>query len=182
MQHVLAVLAFLCVLSVSAQIKLPSTFPHDYPGETSSRSREKNARSLTRTRQTIRGSRSRVAAVYDPLVSFKAPSKLTLLTDYQVTEPLPNVSFPLPRHFAGNVPVNRPDHPNCTLFFWGFERTNGSLSAAAGASQEPWMVWLNGGCALFSLETMFSVEANGAMPLLDRAHRACMACSSRMGQ
>ncbi|KAF5358649.1 hypothetical protein D9758_007744 [Tetrapyrgos nigripes] len=52
--------------------------------------------------------------------------------------------------YAGNIGVNRPDHPNNTLWFWAFERSSeggkGSLSAAAGERQdEPWVIWLNGG-------------------------------------
>ncbi|KAJ3559788.1 hypothetical protein NM688_g126 [Phlebia brevispora] len=65
---------------------------------------------------------------------------------FQVTEALPNVSFPLNRNWAGNIPVDRPGHPNNTLFFWAFEKENGSLTAAAGErSDEPWGIWLNGG-------------------------------------
>jgi len=65
---------------------------------------------------------------------------------YQVTDPLPNISFPLNRNWAGNIPVNRTNHPNDTLFFWAFEKENGSLTASAGdGSNEPWGIWLNGG-------------------------------------
>jgi carboxypeptidase D len=67
------------------------------------------------------------------------------LADYQVTEPLPNVTFELGRSWAGNIPVGR-GSANNTLFFWGFEKENGSLTANAGErSGEPWGVWLNGG-------------------------------------
>ncbi|TDL23044.1 alpha/beta-hydrolase [Rickenella mellea] len=62
---------------------------------------------------------------------------------YEVTAPLPNVTFPLPRSFAGNIPVNRPGHPNDTLFFWGFEKKNGSLTVQS--STDPWLIWLQGG-------------------------------------
>ena len=59
---------------------------------------------------------------------------------------MPNVTFPLGRNWAGNIPVNRPGHPNNTLFFWGFEKEEGSLTAAADERQgEPWGIWLNGG-------------------------------------
>ncbi|PSR71887.1 hypothetical protein PHLCEN_2v12231 [Hermanssonia centrifuga] len=65
---------------------------------------------------------------------------------YQVTDDMPNVTFPLGRNWAGNIPVNRPGHPNDTLFFWGVEKENGSLTASAGdRSNEPWGIWLNGG-------------------------------------
>ena len=63
-----------------------------------------------------------------------------------MTSALPNVTFPLGRSFAGNLPVNRPGHPNDTLFFVGFEKSNGSLTAPAGErDDEPWGIWLNGG-------------------------------------
>ncbi|KAI0718832.1 alpha/beta-hydrolase [Fomitopsis betulina] len=64
---------------------------------------------------------------------------------FEVTEPLPNVTWPLGRSFAGNIGVQREGHPNNTLFFWGFEATNGSLTANASESDEPWGIWLNGG-------------------------------------
>ncbi|KAI0792052.1 alpha/beta-hydrolase [Abortiporus biennis] len=67
---------------------------------------------------------------------------------FQVTETLPNVTFPLSRNFAGNIAVNRAGHPNNTLFFWGFEHAQGSLTAA---SSDPWQIWLNGGPGSSSL-------------------------------
>jgi len=67
-------------------------------------------------------------------------------SDFEVTEPLPNITWDLGRSFAGNIPVQRAGHPNDTLFFWAFEKENGSLTAAAGdLSEEPWGIWLNGG-------------------------------------
>ncbi|PSR72472.1 hypothetical protein PHLCEN_2v11686 [Hermanssonia centrifuga] len=67
-------------------------------------------------------------------------------TYFQVTSSLPNVTFPLNRNWAGNIPVDRHEHPNNTLFFWGFEKENGSLTAAANEREdEPWGIWLNGG-------------------------------------
>ena len=52
----------------------------------------------------------------------------------------------MPRSFAGSVSVNRENHPNNTLFFYAFEREDGSLSAADGErADEPWFIWLNGG-------------------------------------
>ncbi|KAF8192021.1 Alpha/Beta hydrolase protein [Mycena galopus ATCC 62051] len=63
---------------------------------------------------------------------------------FEVTEPLlPNATTPLTRSFAGNVGVNRAGHPNATLFFWAFEKSNGSL--AFKSSTDPWIIWLNGG-------------------------------------
>ena len=65
-------------------------------------------------------------------------------TDFQVTQSLPNVTFDLSRNWAGNIPVNRPGHPNNTLFFWAFEKEDGSLTANAGdRSDEPWGIFLN---------------------------------------
>lgn len=84
-------------------------------------------------------------------VRLLAHASLRILThfhaDFEVNETLANVTFALGRNFAGNIPVQRLNTPNNTLFFWGFERENGSLTAAAGErSNEPWGVWLNGGC------------------------------------
>jgi carboxypeptidase D len=64
--------------------------------------------------------------------------------DFEVTGQLPNVTGKIARSFAGNVGVNRADHPNATLFFWAFEKANGTLTGAA-AETDPWMIWLNGG-------------------------------------
>ncbi|KAF7361136.1 Carboxypeptidase [Mycena sanguinolenta] len=62
---------------------------------------------------------------------------------FEVTGQLPNVTGPIARSFAGNVGVNRADHPNATLFFWAFEKANGTLTGSA-ADTDPWMIWLNG--------------------------------------
>ncbi|KAJ3554315.1 hypothetical protein NM688_g3174 [Phlebia brevispora] len=71
---------------------------------------------------------------------------------FEVTEPLPNVTWSLPRNFAGNIPVDRPGHPNDTLFFWAFEKEQGSLTAQEfERSDEPWGIWLNGGPGSSSL-------------------------------
>lgn len=67
--------------------------------------------------------------------------------DFKVTEELPGVTFALPNNYAGNIKVQRPNHDNDTLFFWGFEHAEGSLTAAAGENEDaPWAVWLQGGC------------------------------------
>ncbi len=61
---------------------------------------------------------------------------------------MPNVSWSLSRNFAGNIPIDRPGHPNNTLFFWAWENTEGSLTAAANErAGVPWGIWLNGGYA-----------------------------------
>ncbi|KAF9525357.1 Alpha/Beta hydrolase protein [Crepidotus variabilis] len=79
---------------------------------------------------------------------------------FEVTDQLPNVTFPVSQSYAGNIPVNRDGHPNSTLFFWGFEKSPGSLTASAARNnQEPWGVWLNGGPGSSSiLLTIFRVQ------------------------
>ncbi|KAF8142101.1 Alpha/Beta hydrolase protein, partial [Boletus edulis] len=71
---------------------------------------------------------------------------------FQVTESLPNVTFPLARNWAGNIPVQRPGHPNNTLFFWAFESSDGSFT---DNSDKPWAIWLNGGPGGSSLFGLF---------------------------
>ncbi|TDL15660.1 alpha/beta-hydrolase [Rickenella mellea] len=76
---------------------------------------------------------------------------------FQVTDKLPNVTWDLGRNWAGNIAVNRPGHPNDTLFFWAFEKENGSLTAAANErGGEPWGIWLNGGPGESSLVGLMS--------------------------
>lgn len=78
----------------------------------------------------------------DRLVNDRFPPS----ADFEVKDSLPNVTWPLPRSFAGNIPVNRVGHRNCTLYFWGFEKEQGSLTADANdRTNEPWGIWLNGG-------------------------------------
>lgn len=96
---------------------------------------------------TIQENRLETSARHGSLVGFiniKRCTKLLIRSalDFEVTESLPNVTFPLGRNWAGNIAVDRPGHPNDTLFFWAFEKTNGSLTAN---STDPWGIWLNGG-------------------------------------
>ena len=72
---------------------------------------------------------------------------LFLSLDFLVKDSLPNVTFPVPRSFAGNVAVNRENHANDTLFFWAWEKVgqNGSLTAPAVNDTDPWIIWLQGG-------------------------------------
>ncbi|KLO06645.1 alpha/beta-hydrolase [Schizopora paradoxa] len=71
---------------------------------------------------------------------------------FLVKDSLPNITFPINRNFAGNIPVNRAGHPNDTLFFWAFEQKQGSLTASTKEdSTTPWGIWLNGGPGASSL-------------------------------
>ncbi|KZV76554.1 alpha/beta-hydrolase [Peniophora sp. CONT] len=85
---------------------------------------------------------------------------------FLVTQGLPNITFPLPRNFAGNLPVNRPDHANNTLFFWAMENNVGSLTATATQLPTvPWMIWLGGGGGPASSALLTSMVSNGPMLL-----------------
>lgn len=76
-----------------------------------------------------------------------------------MTQKLPNVTWNAERSFAGNLPVQRTGHPNNTLFFLGFEKSQGSLTAPLSPSnQQPWGIWLNGGWILLSLNVMRNVK------------------------
>ncbi|KIM27100.1 hypothetical protein M408DRAFT_24847 [Serendipita vermifera MAFF 305830] len=87
---------------------------------------------------------------------------------YEVTTPLPNITFPLPRAYAGSVSVDRPGHPNDTLFFVAFEREDGSLSATDGErANEPWAVWLNGGPGSSSMDGLFNENGPLRVALAD---------------
>ena len=104
--------------------------------------------------------------------------------DFLVTDPLPNVTFPLSRNWAGNIPVNRTNHPNDTLFFWGFESKNGSLTAAANEnSSEPWALWLNGGLVLCLVSINKYKRCRGYCSSFDigLVHQACSACYWKTG-
>ncbi|KAF9525355.1 Alpha/Beta hydrolase protein [Crepidotus variabilis] len=86
---------------------------------------------------------------------------------FQVTDKLPNITFPMGKTYAGNLPVNRANHPNDTLFFWGFEKSPGSLTASLKPSNaEPWGIWLNGGpgsSSMFGL--FFEASSNGPISI-----------------
>lgn len=65
---------------------------------------------------------------------------------YEVTKPLPNITLSSDfagRSYAGNIPVDRANHDDNTLFFWATEKSEGSLTDED--STEPWGIWLNGG-------------------------------------
>ncbi|KAH0834740.1 Alpha/Beta hydrolase protein [Lanmaoa asiatica] len=81
---------------------------------------------------------------------------------FQVTKSLPNVTWPLSRNWAGNIPVQRAGHPHDTLFFWAFESSNGSLTTH---SNEPWGIWLNGGPGMSSFVGL--LFENGPIQILN---------------
>ncbi|KAL5537214.1 hypothetical protein ACEPAF_1037 [Sanghuangporus sanghuang] len=90
---------------------------------------------------------------------------------FLVKDPLPNVTFPLSRNWAGNIPVNRTNHPNDTLFFWGFESKNGSLTAGADENlSAPWALWLNGGPGASSMLGL--ILENGPLHVTDSGSMA----------
>ncbi|KAJ7675175.1 Alpha/Beta hydrolase protein [Mycena rosella] len=68
------------------------------------------------------------------------------------TEPLENVTWSLPRNWAGSISTHTVGSPNNTAFFWGFEKSNGSLTDTD--STEPWMIWLAGGPGYSSIASM----------------------------
>lgn len=116
-----------CVLAQGQSI--PNTWPQDYPGKPSGdfSPEWQNCKHVSvRTRDLTYSDNLRL--------------------DFEVKDPLPNVTVPLTRSFAGSIPVNRAGHPNDTLFFWAFEKQNGSLTVPANKTNlEPWVIWLQGG-------------------------------------
>ena len=111
----------LALTSVHAQRSQapPNSFPHNYPG-------------IPNTNNNYQDSKAWQDCEQKP-VSF-SPQNLNAVLDFLVSDPLPNMTFTLERSFAGNLPVNRQGHPNDTLFFWAFEKTNGSLTRDANES------------------------------------------------
>jgi hypothetical protein len=82
--------------------------------------------------------------------------------DFLVKDALPNVTFDLGRNWAGNIQSNQ-TQANDTVFFWAFERENGSLTAKSGErSSEPWSIFIYGSnlyVLKFSLGLSFGLEA-----------------------
>jgi hypothetical protein len=78
------------------------------------------------------------------------------ILDFEVTDPLPNITFDIGRSFAGNLPIQR--GTNLSLFYWAIEHQNGSLTDEK--STAPWQIWLNGGPGSSSLlGLMFEVKS-----------------------
>ena len=128
LRHLAALFAILNVHSAVSQV-LPNSFPNSYPGQPQGNF-----------------STEWQSCMYALLSNLVCDSTGIMYSDFQVTETLPNITFDVGRSFAGNIPTSRDGHPNDTLFFWGFEKQNGSLTAAANDSNnEPWGIWLNGG-------------------------------------
>ncbi|KAJ6483116.1 alpha/beta-hydrolase [Mycena sanguinolenta] len=71
---------------------------------------------------------------------------------FEVTDPPENVTWPLPRNWAGSISTRTVGNENNTAFFWGFEKTNGSLTDTN--STEPWMIFLAGGPGYSSIASM----------------------------
>ena len=72
--------------------------------------------------------------------------------------------------------MDRVGHPNDTLFFWAFEKENGSLTAGANErSTEPWGIWLNGGSEnnLAAAESVVDFFSSLFLIFLDLEHQVC---------
>ena len=135
-------LSLCIVVYASIAGAIPSTAPHNYPGMPAGdyspewQSCEPRGCSLVRFRHS------------------RHPP------DFQVTTPLPGVDFDLGTNYAGNIGVRRPGHPDNSLFFWGFEHTNGSLTASPGAQDDvPWAIWLQGGYDRITRSRVFFLTA-----------------------
>ncbi|KAJ3836137.1 alpha/beta-hydrolase [Lentinula raphanica] len=140
----LLLLAFGC--SVRSQ-GLPSSFPHNYTG-------------------IPKGDFSPAWQQCTSSAIWRYHYPETLAVDFEVTHPLPNVTKPIARNFAGNIGVNRVGHPNNTLWFWAFEKEEGSLTASSGEREdEPWLIWLNGGPGSSSLVGLMT--ENGPLQVTD---------------
>ncbi|KAJ3510060.1 hypothetical protein NLJ89_g4887 [Agrocybe chaxingu] len=75
---------------------------------------------------------------------------------FRVTDRLPGINFPLSQSYAGNIDVQRAGHLNNTLFFYGFEKSKGSLTASPSSrNRDPWGIWLNGGPGSSSMFGLF---------------------------
>lgn len=77
---------------------------------------------------------------------------------------LPNVTWSIAGcQYAGNLPVQR--GTNLSLFFWGVESKQGSLTAPAGKSDAPWIIWLQGYVAC---SVLVNSASTSSLPRLTR--------------
>ena len=74
-----------------------------------------------------------------------APHSNGYLVDFKVNDTHTGIAD-FPRVYSGNLSVNRTENANNTLFFMGFEKEEGSLTAADGERvDQPWMIYIAGG-------------------------------------
>ncbi|EIN03545.1 alpha/beta-hydrolase [Punctularia strigosozonata HHB-11173 SS5] len=83
---------------------------------------------------------------------------------FLVKDSLPNITFPLGRSYAGSISTKTPGFKNNSAFFWGWEKTDGSI-VSTNNTDEPWGMWLAGGpgfssIAAMLLENMGPIQAN----------------------
>lgn len=50
-------------------------------------------------------------------------------SDFLVKDPLPNITFPLGRSYAGSISTKTEGFVNNSAFFWGWEKSDGSLTS-----------------------------------------------------
>jgi len=97
---------------------------------------------------------------------------------------LPNVTWSIGCQYAGNLPVQR--GTNLSLFFWGAESKEGSLTAPAGKNNAPWNIWLQGyvACpALIDSASTFSLPKLTCFSFtVDPDHRALRVFCTRYAQ
>ena len=143
----------------------PSTYPHAYPGMPSTPYGPDWQPCMSQYSNDDRITNSNIIDI-----------------DYEVTKALPNITFPLPRAYAGSVSVNRRSHPNDTLFFVAFEKEDGSLTATSDELRDhPWAIWLNGGYVDSPHTLILSVILSIFLHLVVLGHPVWMDCSTRTG-
>ena len=99
---------------------------------------------------------------------------------------LPNVTWAIGCQYAGNLPIQR--GTNLSLYFWGIESEEGSLTAPAGRNNAPWTIWLNGYVARFfrvnstsrspvRTDVLLAHSGPGSSSLAGLLHEVCTAWS-----
>jgi hypothetical protein len=67
------------------------------------------------------------------------------VADFFVKDNVPGVDFDISRSWAGNILTHPDKSANDYLFYWAFEREEGSLAAKKGErSNEPWAIHVDG--------------------------------------